>query len=557
MLEVIELSQEDAVQLGERVKSRQLNDSDYELLGGLLNTYFHLSHLLEEKKLSLKRLLRLFWNKSEKSGKLFKEDKGTVETQDVELSESTAVELEESRGDAGADEEHKTRGQEKESGKAKKPGHGRNGASQYPGADQIEVAIDGLKSGDICPACEKGKVYNWKPGKVLRLTGGTPVKCSLYKMEKLRCSLCQEIYSAQLPKEAGEKKYDEEAGSMIALLKYGYGMPFHRLSVLQGNLGIPLPPSTQWGIVKPVSQDVNPVYGELLWQGAQGEVIHNDDTVIEILELLKENKSRESDHKRNGRNGRFTTGIVSKNDKHKIALFFSGRNHAGENLTRLLAQRNSWLPPPIQMCDALSRNLSPRFKTIVAYCLLHGRRNFIDTLESFPAESKHVIDALGAIYKHESVAKERKMAPGERLKFHQQESGPVMNELKKWLETQFEEKKVEPNSSLGQAIKYMIKYWQQLTLFLRKEGTPLDNNIVERSLKMAILNRKNAYFYKTQNGAEVGDIFMSIIQTCKFNKVNAFEYLTHLQKHSAMVKEKPQYWLPWNYKETVAEINRG
>jgi hypothetical protein len=554
MLEVIELTPEEAAQLEERVKKRQLNDSDYELLGGLLNTYFHLNHLLEEKKLSLKRLLRLFWNKSEKSGKLFNEDKGTVETQDVELSESTAMELEESCGDAGADEEHKSRGQEKESGKAKKPGHGRNGAIQYPGADQIEVAIDGLKSGDICPACEKGKVYNWKPGKVLRLTGGTPVKCRLYKMEKLRCSLCQEIYSAQLPKEAGEKKYDQEAGSIVALLKYGFGMPFHRLSVLQQNLGIPLAPSTQWEIVKLVSQDVSPVFDELLWQGAQGEVIHNDDTVIEILELLKENKSEENADKRNGR---FTTGMVCKSDKYKIALFFSGRNHAGENLNRLLEQRNSWLPPPIQMCDALSRNLSSRFRTTVSYCLLHGRRNFIDILETFPTECKHVIDALGTIYKYERVAKDLKMTPDERLKFHQQESGPVMNKLKKWFEEQFEEKKVEPNSSLGKAIKYMIKHWQQLTLFLRKEAAPLDNNLVERSLKMAILNRKNAYFYKTQNGADIGDIFMSIIQTCKFNKVNAFEYLTHLQKHSSMVKEKPHGWLPWNYMDTMTRLSRG
>jgi transposase len=330
-------------------------------------------------------------------------------------------------------------------------------------------------------------------------------------------------------------------------------MPFYRLSVLQQNLGVPLPPSTQWEIVKLVSQDVSPVYDELLWQGAQGEVIHNDDTEIEILELLQENQKGENPDKRKGR---FTTGIVCKSDKHKIALFFSGRNHAGENLTRLLEQRNSWLSPPIQMCDALSRNLSLNFKTILSYCLLHGRRNFIDILHNFPTECKHVIDTLGTIYKYERIATELKMTPGERLKFHQQESGPVMNKLKVWFEEQLEEKKVEPNSSLGKAIEYMIKHWQQLTLFLRKEGAPLDNNLVERSLKMAILNRKNALFYKTQNGADVGDIFMSIIQTCKFSNVNAFEYLTILQKHSARVKEKPHQWLPWNYKQIAAEINR-
>lgn len=544
MFEVIELNRQDALLLEERIKTRQLNDRDYDLLGGLLNAFFYLSRLLEEKKLSMKRLRRLFWNKSEKSEKLFKKDNVVKAVHEVELRESAAGEQEHETG--------KTGGREKESGKAKKPGHGRNGAAQYPGADQVEVAIDGLTCGDICPACEKGRVYNWKPGKVLRLTGATPLKCRLYKMTKLRCSSCQEIFSAQLPKEAGEKKYDQKAGSMVALLKYGFGFPFFRLSRLQWNLGIPLPPSTQWEIVKSVSQDVVSIYHELLWQGAQGEVIHNDDTVIEILELLKENKNGDNADKRKGR---FTTGMVCKSDMYKIALFFSGRNHAGENLSRLLLRRSSWLPPPIQMCDALSRNLSISFRTLLAYCLLHGRRNFIDILEAFPIECKHVVDAIGEIYKYEGIAKKLKMTSAERLEFHRENSRPVMSSLKVWFEKQFEEKRVEPNSSLGKAIKYMLRHWHPLTLFLRKEGAPLDNNLVERSLKMAILNRKNAYFYKTQNGAEVGDIFMSIIQTCNFNKVNAFEYLTILQKHSFMVKKTPRCWLPWNYKEAMGKIN--
>ena len=186
MLEVIELTQDEAAQLEERVKNRQLNDSDYDLLEGLLNTYFHLNHLLEEKKLSLKRLLRLFRNKSEKSEKLFKEENeananaSANESKEVEGTGDTGVSVgEDGEYNHKTEETGETGGQGKKSRKYKKPGHGRNGADQYPGADQMEVAIAGLKPGDICPACEKGKLYNWKPGKVLRLTGGTPVKCRL------------------------------------------------------------------------------------------------------------------------------------------------------------------------------------------------------------------------------------------------------------------------------------------------------------------------------------------------------------------------------------------
>jgi transposase len=122
-----------------------------------------------------------------------------------------------------------------------------------------------------------------------------------------------------------------------------------------------------------------------------------------------------------------------------------------------------------------------------------------------------------------------------------------MTGLKEWMATQFAERKVEPNSGLGQAIRYMQKHWEKLTLFLRKAGAPLDTNIVERSLKKAILHRKNALFYKTQNGAGVGDLFMSLIHTCELHGVNAFDYLTELQRHAGELSRNPQAWLPWNY----------
>jgi len=108
-----------------------------------------------------------------------------------------------------------------------------------------------------------------------------------------------------------------------------------------------------------------------------------------------------------------------------------------------------------------------------------------------------------------------------------------MEKLHAWLQTQFDESKEEPNSGLGEAIRYLLKHWERLTLFLRQAGAPLDNNIAERGLKKAILHRKNSLFYKTQNGAQVGDLFMSLIHTCELCDANPLDYLTALQKHSA------------------------
>ena len=147
--------------------------------------------------------------------------------------------------------------------------------------------------------------------------------------------------------------------------------------------------------------------------------------------------------------------------------------------------------------------------------------------------------------------------PQERLRFHQEHSEPVMKQLHAWLRAQFEEKKVEPNSGLGEAIHYLLKHWERLTLFLRQAGAPLDNNLCERALKKAIRHRKNSLFYKTENGAAVGDLLMSLIHTCELNDANPFDYLTELQKHAEELAKHPAAWMPWNYGQTLAPSGAG
>jgi hypothetical protein len=252
------------------------------------------------------------------------------------------------------------------------------------------------------------------------------------------------------------------------------------------------------------------------------------------------------------RSGLYTSGVVALRDGHRVALFFSGRRHAGENLAQVLKHRAEQLPPPIQMCDALSRNLPGELKTILANCLAHARRRFVDVYDRFPEVCRHLLESLAVVYRNDAVARERRLSPEERLRFHQEASGPTMQALRDWLERQLGEKRTEPNSALGGAIGYTLKHWEELTLFLRQAGAPLDNNVCERALKKAILHRKNALFYKTQNGAKVGDLFMSLIYTCQLNQANPFDYLTELQRHAEAVAVSPQLWMPWNYRDALA-----
>ena len=427
-------------------------------------------------------------------------------------------------------------------------GHGRNSAAAFTGANRVWIAHRTLHSGDPCPGCREGRVYRQKePATLVRIVGQAPLQATVYEMERLRCNACGEVFTAAEPESAGGDKYDVTAVAMIALLKYGTGLPFKRLEKLEVQLGMPLPAATQWELVEAAGRRMRAVLDELIRQAAQGSVIHNDDTSVRILQLTREPGDK--------RTGTFTSGIVSIVGAWRIALFFSGWKHAGENIAAVLKQRGRQLPAPIQMCDALSRN-TPKLEGIeilLANCLAHGRRQIVEVAENFPEECRYVLETLGGVYHNDALTREQELSPDERLRFHQEHSSPLMKQLHAWMEAQLAEHKTEPNSGLGKAISYLLKHWVKLTLFLRQAGAPIDNNIVERALKKAILNRKNALFYKTVNGAEVGDLFMSLIHTCELNGVNPLDYLTQLQRHAAELSAHPAEWMPWNYRKTLAQ----
>ncbi len=548
---VIELNTSKLEEILARVEANRATAEDHETIRTLSHSYVHLVALLKDKNTKISRLRKLLFGASTEKTSSVLGDKAKEATP------------------SAGDDDSSTPSDETAAEEGSRPpprGHGRNGADDYPGAEEIQVPHESLQPGDCCPECGKGTLYEQnQPGVLIRLVGQAPVGAKVFRLQRLRCGLCGKVFTAEPPEGLGAEKYDATVSSMIGLLKYGTGCPFNRLEGLQGSLGIPLPASTQWEIVDAGAQLIEPAYVELIRQAAQGEVLYNDDTTVRILErmgkrgqqaALAEIFGQGTDEKKGpARRGLFTSGIVSTGEGHQIALFFSGRKHAGENLSEVLAERAKTLDPPIQMCDALSRNLPAELETIVANCLAHGRRQFVDVVDRFPDQCRYVLESLKVVYRNDAIAKNKRLSPEARLQFHQAESGPVMEDLHAWLTRQFEERLVEPNSALGKAISYMLRHWEKLTLFLRKAGAPLDNNICERALKKAILHRKNALFYKTENGARVGDIFMSLIYTCQLYGANPFDYLTELQRHAAVLAASPQDWMPWNYRAACDAVS--
>lgn len=276
----IEVKPEELRALIERVKAGALLPGDEAIIQAMAETILYLNEAVEDKRASIARLVRMLFGASTEKAKNLLPDPPSPS------GEESGNESEKNPNPAS-------------SPSGEKKGHGRNGASAYVGAEKLRVNHEELKVKDLCPGCAKGKLYETTaPGVLLRVVGAAPIQAKVYELQKLRCNLCGEVFTAKPPEGVGEHKYDHSAGAMVALLKYGAGLPFNRLENLQGDLGIPLPASTQWEIVEKVADHIYPAYEEMVRQAAQGELFFNDDTTMKILSLI--NSQPEEDPSRKG-----------------------------------------------------------------------------------------------------------------------------------------------------------------------------------------------------------------------------------------------------------------
>jgi transposase len=449
----------------------------------------------------------------------------------------------------------------------KRPGHGRLGADAYVGAERIACRHEDLAPGDRCPLCGQGTLYQLPPSRPIRIDGHAALSAMRYELERLRCSACGEVFAAKTPAEASTSKYNASARAAIVMNRYFLGVPFYRLEAYQTLVGVPVPDATQWDQVEHVADCAYMVFEHLVYLAAQGYLIYQDDTPVRILSLIKENtqlrdaqESLSQDAASSERTGMQSTALVVKAQGHTICLYFSGRHHAGENLQALLEQRQDGLDKPLVMSDALSRNevaseigsTSDEAGLIRCHCLAHARRKFSDIEETFPDACEEVIGVLKQVFDHEEAAQKAHLSDAERLVHHQTYSEPILKTLESWMQKQFQEREVEPNSSLGKAFTYMLSHWTTLTQFLRVPAAPLDNNTAERALKLIIRQRKNSLFYHNDFSAYVGSLLTSLIATCIQAEVNAMAYFVALQENPSAVLANPADWLPWTFQATLA-----
>jgi transposase len=546
----VKLNREEGEALIERLENNTWTADDRHVLAQVLRMYFWLLFMLQESKLSLKRFrAMLFGDKPKRRKKTASGDASEAGSSNGNRGVAPAqTDESQAQGDAASDPK---------ASDGRRRGHGRQGADAYRGAQHVECRHEELGEGDGCPACGFGRLYRLPPGVEIRIDGNALLSAIHYELEKFRCSACGAVFTANMPAAAGDEKYNARSRAALALSRYFLGVPFYRLEAYQALLGVPVADATQWDQVERLADSAYPVFEHLIHLAAQGELIYQDDTPVRILSLMKENAQAQVDAGGSGsteRSGMQSTALVVKVGEHTICLYMSGRAHAGENLQALLEKRQADRDKPLVMSDALSRNEAEETALIRCHCLAHGRRKFTEIEETFPAACEVVILALKQVFDHDEAARKTPMSAQDRLVYHQTYSGPIMTTLKTWMKKQFEEREVEPNSSLGKAFNYLLGHWETLTRFLHVPGAPLDNNTAERALKLLIRQRKNSLFYATDHSAYVASLLTSLMATCVQASVNAMDYLVALQEHRKAVCANPALWLPWNYHTTLAPL---
>lgn len=421
-------------------------------------------------------------------------------------------------------------------------------------------AIEGLEKGQVCPQCQRGKLYKYAPATFLRVAGQSPLKCTLHLLERLRCNACGAYFTAQPSPEVqadGDvgQTYGYSARAMMALHKYFAGLPFYRQHTLQHLFSTPISASTLFEQCEHVANAVQPVFNELRQQAAGALHYHLDDTTNRILNQGPIQKPDRKTGKLKTRTGIYTSGVIATLDTGaEMLLFQTDVGHAGEWIDQILQDRPPDAPIPIVMCDALSRNFPSAVEFEKTLCNSHARREFVDVFEHFPDQVAWVLEQYALIWQHEDHCHGQQLTPAQRLAYHQTHSLPVMQTLRDWGQQQIDTGSVEANSGLGKAIAYFDRHYEGLAAFCRLEAAQIDNNRLEQALKLVIRNRKNALFFKTQAGAAIADVLLSLIATAAQANINVFDYLIVLQRHAKEVKQAPLQWLPWTYQNTLQAL---
>lgn len=424
---------------------------------------------------------------------------------------------------------------------------GKYGFDDYSGAVTHTHEVEGCTAGSLCQACGRGKYYPGEDRKKLTFKGSPVIQVEKHIQKTLRCNQCGHETMTPLQ----HRKWTPEARSSLIIQKL-YGSPWNRMSRIQKLYGVPVAASTCWEQSKMVWVDsAQFIAARLQEYVANSPSWMSDDTGNKILSVLADNKGLDAKETR----ACHTTAVCASYGDFKIHWYVTTNQYCAENLNDLFSKRTD--PQKILLTTDASNQSIPKGELLKqvdsTLCLGgHGRKKFKDLESNYPEICHYFLILIGFLYKHDRSCKDK--SPGERLAYHQEHSTGIIEAIYAKIAELFDQRRVEPNSDLGKAMRYWLKHRGGLTAFLRIKGVTLDTNWVERTLRVIALYRKNSLFFKTKHSALIINELFSLVSTCEANGINAFAYLNWIQVHWKDVQENPDLYLPWCFEQDTEDI---
>ena len=458
---------------------------------------------------------------------------------------------------------------EKAPGDSKKTkGHRRNGARAFRMAQHLSHTLPLGVIGAVCEACKLAKMNRYQEKIVIRIVGQPLFRADLHHHEQARCRQCGHIVRAESPASVHEGigtdsiRYGWSACAMLLVMHYFGGAPFKRLESLHQGWGIPMPDANQWTIVTTGDDLLLPLYRALEQHAIQKATNFRIDDTGSMVIALKKQIAAEiealvclGESTKKVRTGINATGVYWETPNGPIVLFLTGRHHAGEIVDQLLRSRPLSSPTRVKCTDGASKNVdyAQADKLVESTCNAHALLKFRDLKDKYPAEYAEAGRVYKQVFDNDDKAEALGLTPVERMLYHRQHSKPLMLQRKKMCEEKITSKRVEPNSPLWEPLTFVLNQGERLTRFCEVPSVPLDTNLVEQALILPVRYLAGSFNYHTEDGAVVGDHAMSLIATARANDVEPVAYLTECLRCHEDLAQRPEYYLPWAYRERCKE----
>src|ERR1700760_2463633 len=334
----------------------------------------------------------------------------------------------------------------------------------------------------------------------------------------------------------------------IVVSKFADALPLHRQAQMLSRQGVTLDRSTLANWVGRACWWLQPFYELLLSTGLSATKLFADDTTLPVLDPGRGRTKK-------GRLWRYAVDDRPwRGEGHPVAAYVYSEDHRVTHPAEHLASFKGVLQ--VDGYNGFKRLAGDRTdaSACLAYCWAHMRRGFYDFHVS--TKSPLAAEALARIRALYAIEAEIRGHPAEhRQRVRQERSRPIVEALHAWLEDHLP--RVSGASDLALAIRYALRHWSGLVVFLDDGRVEMDSNIVERAIRPIPMTRKAALFAGSDGGARHWAIAMTLIQTAKLNGVEPMAWLTDVLERIVSGRTKaqelqdllPWAWIPINTSE--------